>query len=224
MNPSSLTSHTDSGKNAKSWNVCCSYSPLESPCFLDIIVCMWDVSHTEMENTIYHLQDLDSVRILRILNTNTQHGPINTTHLSRKTDLNNTDVHSHLRKLGGWGLLEEKRYRTVMTKAPVFASIWIITRGIFWVSHLKNTQARYITKNCWVLASSFYLFFLLPKIIWGIKNISSGTTTFSLLNFFSAASSYLTLFFPGSGTVLSESLGKSARKLQESSKNPSLLQ
>ena len=66
MNPSSLTSHTDSGKNAKSWNVCCSYSPLGSHCFLDIMVCMWDVSHTEMEKTIYHLQDLDSVRILRI--------------------------------------------------------------------------------------------------------------------------------------------------------------
>ena len=60
-----------------------------------------------------HLEDLGSIGILRTLSTITQYGPINISHLSRKTGMNYTRVDRHVKKLTQKGLVEEKRYGNI---------------------------------------------------------------------------------------------------------------
>jgi predicted transcriptional regulator len=60
-----------------------------------------------------HIEDLGSIGILRTLTTITHHGPINISHLSRKTGLNYTSVDRHVKKLTQKGLVTEQRYGAI---------------------------------------------------------------------------------------------------------------
>ena len=72
------------------------------------------------------LEDLGSVGILRVLNTVASHGPINISHLSRKTGLNHTSADRHVKMLVEKGLLEEKRYGKIRMINPVFDSFAVV--------------------------------------------------------------------------------------------------
>ncbi len=72
------------------------------------------------------LTDLGSVGILRVLETVTKQGSINISHLSRKTGLNHTGVDSHVRKLVGLGLVEERWYGSLRMIKPSFDSFAVV--------------------------------------------------------------------------------------------------
>ena len=70
--------------------------------------------------TTIRIEDLGSIGILRTLTTITQHGPINISHLSRKTGLNYTSVDRHVKKLIRKGLVTERRYGAIRMIKPAF--------------------------------------------------------------------------------------------------------
>ena len=77
------------------------------------------------------IEDLGSIGILRTLTTITRHGPINISHLSRKTGMNHTSVDRHVKKLAQKGLIIEKRYRTIRMIKPAFNTLTVtFTRGM----------------------------------------------------------------------------------------------
>ncbi len=76
------------------------------------------------------LEDFGFVGLLRVLETVTKYGPLNITHLSRKTELNHGSCDTHVKKLIKLGLLTEKRYDAIRMIKPVFDSFTIcLKRG-----------------------------------------------------------------------------------------------
>ena len=72
-----------------------------------------------------HIEDLGSIGILRTLTTITQHGPINISHLSRKTGLNHTSADRHVKKLAQKGLVTEQRYGAIRMIRPTFETLTV---------------------------------------------------------------------------------------------------
>jgi len=72
-----------------------------------------------------HIEDLGSIGILRTLTTITQHGPINISHISRKTGLNYTSVDNHVKKLTQKGLVTEQRYGAIRMIKPTFDTLTV---------------------------------------------------------------------------------------------------
>ena len=66
------------------------------------------------------IEDLGSIGILRTLTAITHHGPINISHISRKTGLNYTSVDRHVKKLTHKGLVTEQRYGAIRMIKPAF--------------------------------------------------------------------------------------------------------
>lgn len=62
-----------------------------------------------MESSL-KLEQLGSKGLLKILETLSQHGPLNITHLARKTGMNSGNVDMHLKKLVEYSLVTERRY------------------------------------------------------------------------------------------------------------------
>ena len=74
---------------------------------------------------IIRIEDLGSIGILRTLTTITHHGPINISHLSRKTGLNHTSVDRHVKTLTEKGLVTEKRYGAIRMIKPSFDTLTV---------------------------------------------------------------------------------------------------
>ena len=77
-----------------------------------------------MESSL-KLEDLGSKGLLRILETITQHGPLNITHLARKVGMNSGNVDMHLKKLVEHGLVTERRYGKIRMIRPGFTELCI---------------------------------------------------------------------------------------------------
>ena len=76
----------------------------------------------------FRLEELGSKGLLRILETVTQHGPLNITHLSRKVGMNSGNVDMHLKKLVEHGLVTERRYGKIRMIGPGFEELSIQLR------------------------------------------------------------------------------------------------
>ncbi len=72
-----------------------------------------------------HIEDLGSIGILRTLTAITHHGPINISHISRKTGLNYTSVDNHVKTLTQKGLVTEQRYGTIRMIKPTFDTLTV---------------------------------------------------------------------------------------------------
>ena len=72
-----------------------------------------------------HIEDLGSIGILRTLTTITHHGPINISHISRKTGLNHTSVDRHVKTLTQKGLVTEQRYGVIRMIKPTFDTLTV---------------------------------------------------------------------------------------------------
>ena len=72
-----------------------------------------------------HIEDLGSIGILRTLTAITHHGPINISHLSRKTGLNYTSVDRHVTTLTHKGLVTERRYGAIRMIRPTFETLTV---------------------------------------------------------------------------------------------------
>jgi predicted transcriptional regulator len=72
-----------------------------------------------------HLEDFGSVGILKVLRVVTEHGPLNISHLTRKTDMNHGSVDYCVKKLANMGLVTENRYGKIRMIKPAFDSFTI---------------------------------------------------------------------------------------------------
>ena len=82
-----------------------------------------------MESSL-KLEVFGSKGLLKILETLSQHGPLNITHLSRKVGMNSGNVDMHLKKLVKHGLVTERRYGKIRMISPGFAELSIrLQRG-----------------------------------------------------------------------------------------------
>ena len=89
------------------------------------------VEESKGEAMTLNLTDLGSVGIMKVLETVTEQGAINISHLSRKTGLNHTGVDRHVKKLVELGLVEEKRYGALRMIKPAFHEFTLrFKRGI----------------------------------------------------------------------------------------------
>jgi predicted transcriptional regulator len=81
-----------------------------------------------MESSL-KLEELGSKGLLRILEIITQYGPLNITHLARKTGMNSGNVDLHLKKLVKYGLVTERRYGKIRMIRPGFDKMSIQLQG-----------------------------------------------------------------------------------------------
>ncbi len=77
-----------------------------------------------MESSL-KLEVFGSKGLLKILETLSQHGPLNITHLARKTGMNSGNVDLHLKKLVAYSLVTEKRYGKIRMIRPGFTKLSI---------------------------------------------------------------------------------------------------
>ena len=77
-----------------------------------------------MESSL-KLKVFGSKGLLKILETLSQHGPLNITHLARKVGMNSGNVAMHLKKLVACSLVTEKRYGKIRMIRPGFTKLSI---------------------------------------------------------------------------------------------------
>jgi DNA-binding transcriptional ArsR family regulator len=88
-----------------------------------------------------HIEDLGSIGILRTLTAITHHGPINISHLSRKTGLNHTSADRHVKTLTKKGLVTETRYGAIRMIRPTFETLTVTFKKGMNVKISLKTQA-----------------------------------------------------------------------------------
>jgi predicted transcriptional regulator len=89
------------------------------------------VEESTGEAMTLNLSDLGSIGIMKVLETVTEQGSINISHLSRKTGLNHSSCDAHVKKLVSIGLLEERRYGNLRMIKPTFDSLAVVFKKGF---------------------------------------------------------------------------------------------
>ena len=93
-----------------------------------------------LQSQTIQLEDLGSIGILRVLNTVSEHGPLNISSLSRKTGMNHTGVDGHVRKLVEKGLLAENWYGKIKMIKPAFDTFSVVFKRGMSVKLVLSTR------------------------------------------------------------------------------------